>query len=32
MRQFKEIFESGDHSAIRKVAPACGLHMEAVGY
>jgi len=32
MKQFSGIFNSGDHTAIRKVAPARGLYLVAVGY
>jgi tRNA pseudouridine38-40 synthase len=32
MKQFTRIFNSGDHTAIRKVAPARGLYLVAVGY
>jgi tRNA U38,U39,U40 pseudouridine synthase TruA len=31
-RQFREMFHSGDHSTVRKVAPAHGLCLVAVGY
>ncbi len=32
MKRFKEILRSGDHAAIRKVAPARGLYLTAIGY
>lgn len=32
MTRFREIFHSGDHTAVRRVAPARGLCLVAVGY
>jgi tRNA pseudouridine38-40 synthase len=32
IKRFKEIFESGDHTAIKKVAPARGLYLVDIGY
>lgn len=32
MKEFKTIFASGDHTAVRHVAPARGLYLAAVGY
>lgn len=32
IRQFNRIFRSGDHSLIKRVAPAAGLCLEDVGY
>jgi tRNA pseudouridine38-40 synthase len=32
MKRFKEIFNSGDHTAIKKVAPARGLYLVAIEY
>jgi tRNA U38,U39,U40 pseudouridine synthase TruA len=32
LENFKDIIKSGDHTRIKKVAPAKGLYLVAVGY